>query len=151
MLWRSKYKFQIIPSEDGNHIMSHHYSVLGLDRFRCTPYSDEEIKTAFRAKAMKYHPDQNPDNKDAAEAKFKELQTAFRAKAMKYHPDQNPDNKDAAEAKFKEVMISYEAIKLERKRGIVEHKNMPCLFCSKLCRNKVFCSMQQGVMGIVAK
>ncbi|KAG0483359.1 hypothetical protein HPP92_011443 [Vanilla planifolia] len=79
--------FRSYPREDGNHIMSHHYSVLGLDRFRCTPYSDEEIKTAFRAKAMKYH------------------------------PDQNPDNKDAAEAKFKEVMISYEAIKLERKRG----------------------------------
>ncbi|KAL5988311.1 hypothetical protein ACLOJK_036074 [Asimina triloba] len=43
--------------------------------------------------------------------------TAFRAKAMEYHPDQNQDSKEAAEAKFKEVMTSYEAIKLERKNG----------------------------------
>lgn len=71
----------------GNYSMSHHYSVLGLDRLRPTPYSDAEIKTAFRATAMKYH------------------------------PDQNQDNKEAAEAKFKEVMASYEAIKSQRKNG----------------------------------
>ncbi|KAJ0981843.1 hypothetical protein J5N97_010098 [Dioscorea zingiberensis] len=71
--------------ENGSYSMSHHYAVLGLDRSRTTPYSDTEIKNAFRAKAMKYH------------------------------PDQNQNNKEDAEAKFKEVMASYEAIKLERK------------------------------------
>ncbi|KAH7673626.1 DnaJ domain-containing protein [Dioscorea alata] len=71
----------------GNYAMSHHYSVLGLDRARAEPYSDAEIKTAFRAKAMEFH------------------------------PDQNQSNKEQAEAKFKEVMTSYEAIKLERKNG----------------------------------
>ncbi|RXH72915.1 hypothetical protein DVH24_012599 [Malus domestica] len=41
-------------------------------------------------------------------------QTAFRTKAKQFHPDQNQNNKEAAEAKFKEVMTSYEAIKKER-------------------------------------
>ncbi|KAG9440665.1 hypothetical protein H6P81_020830 [Aristolochia fimbriata] len=71
--------------ETGHYAMSHHYTVLGLDRFRATPYTDDEIKTAFRVKAKQHH------------------------------PDQNPKNREAAEAKFKEMMASYEAIKLERK------------------------------------
>jgi len=45
------------------------------------------------------------------------FQNAFRRKAMEYHPDQNQNNKEVAEAKFKEVMDSYEAIKLERQNG----------------------------------
>ncbi|XP_073224959.1 uncharacterized protein [Cicer arietinum] len=67
------------PRESGNYALSHHYSVLGLDRFRKTPYSDAEIKSAFRTKAKEYHPDQNQDNKDVAEAKFKEVMTSFEA------------------------------------------------------------------------
>ncbi|EXC22417.1 Chaperone protein DnaJ [Morus notabilis] len=73
-----------VPKENTSYSLSHHYSVLGLDRFRTKPYTDAEIKTAFRARAMEFH------------------------------PDQNQDNKVAAEAKFKEVMVSYEAIKKER-------------------------------------
>ncbi|KAK8957633.1 hypothetical protein KSP39_PZI000316 [Platanthera zijinensis] len=42
------------------------------------------------------------------------LQAAFREKAMECHPDQNQENKESAEAKFKEVLNSYEAIKSER-------------------------------------
>ncbi|KAI4337092.1 hypothetical protein L6164_015546 [Bauhinia variegata] len=61
------------PRESGSYALSHHYSVLGLDRFRTTPYTDAEIKTAFRTKAKEYHPDQNQDNRVAAEAKFKEV------------------------------------------------------------------------------
>lgn len=67
------------PRESGNYALSHHYSVLGLDRFRKAPYSDAEIKSAFRTKAKEYHPDQNQDNKDVAEAKFKEVMTSFEA------------------------------------------------------------------------
>ncbi|KAL6637763.1 hypothetical protein ACP70R_025335 [Stipagrostis hirtigluma subsp. patula] len=67
--------------------MSHHYAVLGLDRSRATPYTDAEVKTAFRTKAMEVH------------------------------PDQNQDDREAAEEKFKEVVKSYEAIKQERKNG----------------------------------
>uniref|UniRef100_A0A2P2JTD6 J domain-containing protein n=1 Tax=Rhizophora mucronata TaxID=61149 RepID=A0A2P2JTD6_RHIMU len=77
--------FRRMPSNSTSYPLSHHYSVLGLDRSRGTPYTDAEIKTAFRTKAKEFH------------------------------PDQNQDNKEAAEAKFKEVMMSYEAIKQERK------------------------------------
>uniref|UniRef100_A0A1J3IJG8 Chaperone protein DnaJ n=1 Tax=Noccaea caerulescens TaxID=107243 RepID=A0A1J3IJG8_NOCCA len=73
------------PKQTRVYPLSHHYSVLGLSRSRATPYTEAEIKKAFREKAMEFH------------------------------PDQNQDNKDAAEAKFKEVLLSYEAIKEERK------------------------------------
>ncbi|KAL6647112.1 hypothetical protein ACP70R_014549 [Stipagrostis hirtigluma subsp. patula] len=79
--------FRSMPRETMSYTMSHHYSILGLDRSRSQPFSDAEIKNAFRRKAMEYH------------------------------PDQNRNNKDVAEAKFKEVMDSYEAIKLERRNG----------------------------------
>ncbi|KAM0973304.1 hypothetical protein FF1_016663 [Malus domestica] len=67
------------PRENANYLLSHHYSVLGLDRFRKAPYSDAEIKTAFRTKAKQFHPDQNQNNKEAAEAKFKEVMTSYEA------------------------------------------------------------------------
>lgn len=59
--------------------LSHHYSILGLDRARSKPYTEAEIKTAFRSKAMQFHPDQNQNNKEAAEAKFKEVMTSYEA------------------------------------------------------------------------
>ncbi|KAE8701708.1 putative DNA binding protein [Hibiscus syriacus] len=59
--------------------LSHHYTVLGLDRARMKPYTEDEIKTAFRAKAKEFHPDQNQDNKEVAEAKFKEVMTSYEA------------------------------------------------------------------------
>ncbi|KAF5456060.1 hypothetical protein F2P56_025574 [Juglans regia] len=67
------------PRASAGYSLSHHYSVLGLDRCRTTPYTDAEIKTAFRTKAKEFHPDQNQDNKDAAEAKFKEVMTSYEA------------------------------------------------------------------------
>lgn len=94
--WKTdtSYKYQRANSREiprdrtsASYPLSHHYLTLGLDRTRAKPYTEAEIKNAFRAKAMEFH------------------------------PDQNQDNKEAAEAKFKEVMTSYEAIKLERKNG----------------------------------
>ncbi|XP_057490402.1 uncharacterized protein LOC130776244 [Actinidia eriantha] len=71
--------FRETPRGNASWLLSHHYSVLGLDRLRTKPYTDDEIKTAFRAKAKEFHPDQNQDNKELAEAKFKEVMTSYEA------------------------------------------------------------------------
>ena len=49
-----------------------YYEVLGVNRGA----SEDEIKSAYRKLAKKYHPDLNPDDKDA-EAKFKEASEAY--------------------------------------------------------------------------
>lgn len=48
------------------------YSILGVDRGA----NQSEIKRAYRKKAVKYHPDKNPDD-NQAEAKFKEAAEAY--------------------------------------------------------------------------
>lgn len=48
------------------------YEVLGLKK----EASEDEIKKAFRKKAMKYHPDKNPGDK-TSEEKFKEVNEAY--------------------------------------------------------------------------
>jgi len=49
-----------------------YYEVLGLDR----QANDQQIKSAYRKLALKYHPDRNPGNKDAEEH-FKEAAEAY--------------------------------------------------------------------------
>ena len=49
-----------------------YYSILGVDRNA----TGEDIKKAFKKKAMKYHPDRNPGNKES-ERKFKEAKEAY--------------------------------------------------------------------------
>ncbi len=49
-----------------------YYKTLGVDR----KASDAEIKSAYRKLARKFHPDVNPNNKDA-EAKFKQINEAY--------------------------------------------------------------------------
>ena len=49
-----------------------YYEVLGVDKSA----SADEIKKAYRKKALQYHPDKNPGDK-AAEDKFKEAAEAY--------------------------------------------------------------------------
>jgi molecular chaperone DnaJ len=50
-----------------------YYEVLGIKR----ESSQDEIKSAFRTLAKKWHPDRNPNNKAEAEEKFKEIAEAY--------------------------------------------------------------------------
>lgn len=49
-----------------------YYKILGVDRNS----SDDDIKKSYRKLAMLYHPDRNPDDKEA-ERKFKEIAEAY--------------------------------------------------------------------------
>ena len=49
-----------------------YYEILGVNR----DAADDEIKKSYRKLAMKFHPDRNPDSKDA-EDKFKEAKEAY--------------------------------------------------------------------------
>ena len=51
-----------------------YYEILGVSR----NVDEKGLKSAFRKKAMQYHPDKNPGDK-AAEAKFKEIGEAYEA------------------------------------------------------------------------
>ncbi|HJM68524.1 MAG TPA: DnaJ domain-containing protein, partial [Candidatus Babeliales bacterium] len=49
-----------------------YYEILGVSR----DASADDIKKSYRKLALKYHPDRNPDNKEA-EGKFKEAAAAY--------------------------------------------------------------------------
>eukprot|EP00798_Chlamydomonas_sp_ICE-L_P030395 gene30395-35402_t len=56
-------------------------------------------------------------SEDADEATIKK---AYRRQALKWHPDRNPDDKEAAEAKFKEVATAYETLSDAEKRELYD-------------------------------
>lgn len=50
-----------------------YYDVLGVS----PTATQEEIRKAYRRKALRWHPDKNPDNKEEAERRIKEIITAY--------------------------------------------------------------------------
>src|SRR5947208_16123220 len=50
-----------------------YYEVLGVSRTATL----DEVKSAYRKAALKWHPDRNPENKTEAEAKFRESTEAY--------------------------------------------------------------------------
>src|ERR1700692_4400586 len=54
-------------------VKSDYYEVLGVIRTA----SSDEVKSAYRKAALKWHPDRNPEQKDTAEAKFREATEAY--------------------------------------------------------------------------
>jgi DnaJ-class molecular chaperone len=53
--------------------MKNYYEILGVPETA----DQQQIKSAFRKLAFQYHPDKNPGNEKAAEARFKEINEAF--------------------------------------------------------------------------
>src|ERR1700680_4549487 len=49
------------------------YEVLGIERAA----SSDEIKSAYRKAALKWHPDRNPQKKQEAEEKFREATESY--------------------------------------------------------------------------
>ena len=56
-------------------IFKNYYKILGLTKN--TKSTQEEIKSAYREQAKKYHPDVNVNNKNAEE-RFKDINEAYR-------------------------------------------------------------------------
>lgn len=50
-----------------------------------------------------------------------EIKTAYKKLALKYHPDRNIDNKEDAEIKFKEVVEAYEVLSDSEKKNIYDN------------------------------
>ncbi len=50
-----------------------YYEVLGVQRAA----TEQEIKSAYRKKALEWHPDRNPDRREEAEERFKEASEAY--------------------------------------------------------------------------
>ncbi|XP_059369489.1 dnaJ homolog subfamily B member 6-like isoform X2 [Carassius carassius] len=53
--------------------MGDYYEILGVTKNT----SQDDIKKAYRKKALKWHPDKNPNNKEQAEKMFKEISEAY--------------------------------------------------------------------------
>ncbi|KAJ7563197.1 hypothetical protein O6H91_03G100100 [Diphasiastrum complanatum] len=58
--------------------------------------------------------------KVASNASEEDLKKAYRKQAMQWHPDKNPHDKVAAEARFKQISEAYEVLSDPEKRGVYD-------------------------------
>ncbi|XP_061468981.1 dnaJ homolog subfamily B member 6-like [Rhineura floridana] len=54
-------------------------------------------------------------------ASLDDIKKAYRKKALKWHPDKNPDSKQYAEQRFKEIAEAYEVLSDKTKRDVYDH------------------------------
>lgn len=116
--------------------MNQYYQVLGLN----SNASDEEIKKAYRKMSKKYHPDLNPNDKDA-ENKFKKVVEAYEILTGKQKPKQEATNQNYGfrgnsyrGGKGKTIIHNLELTLEESFSGVNKHinivKNVLCNTCS---------------------
>ena len=70
---------------------SSHYAILGVPR----TFTEDQLKRQYRLLALKYHPDRNRGNEEAAAEKFKEIQAAWSTLS-------NPEERPAYDAELRE-------------------------------------------------
>lgn len=63
------------------------------------------------------------------QASKKEITKAYRRAAVKWHPDKNPSNKEAAERRFKEISEAYEVLSDPEKRRVYDQYGEEGLRC----------------------
>ena len=75
-----------------------YYNVLGVNKSA----SPDELKSAYRKLAVKYHPDKNPGDK-TAEDKFKEASEAYGVLSDKSKKEEGKKDDNVVDADFEEV------------------------------------------------
>ena len=92
-----------------------YYEVLGVEKTA----SDDEIKSAYRKLAKKYHPDLNPNNKEA-EVQFKEAHEAYEAHEAEPYSAMTTQGKKGKKAQRMTMAFSEENMAYIRTMGKLE-------------------------------